>query len=231
MDPILIVDIGRTLFIGDVDEVAEHRAMIPVLGAGLDAPFAITREGVTSLHRVALVDAEVSRTVRSFGKRLAVMPIDPVTLGAAPLQEQQTLDPLRALAEGYDPDAWLALERATGLSRVRTDLPPKLVDAARCIAASADENQPVEHVCERVGLSASRLQHLFRRHFGTSMRTYRRWWRFWQVMRSMREGASLTDAAVKAGFYDAPHFNHAFKAAFGVTPSFVFSPRLRIYVL
>jgi AraC-like DNA-binding protein len=82
-----------------------------------------------------------------------------------------------------------------------------------------------------VGLSISRLEHLFQRYIGTTMRSYRLWRRLRVVVTVLQEGGSITDAAVCAGFFDAAHFSNAFKRTFGVTPSSIFSPDLRIHLV
>lgn len=56
-----------------------------------------------------------------------------------------------------------------------------------------------------VGLSPSRVTHLLRDQVGIPLRTYRRWVRFLIAAEALR-GASLTDAAHRAGFADVAPF-------------------------
>jgi len=96
--PQLIVDSGGILYIRRADEVASHKAMVPVFGAGLDADFEILFEHEKRRCRTAMVGANVTRSVRAFGHRLAVMPLDPVLMsGAEPVQEA-SLAALQTLA-------------------------------------------------------------------------------------------------------------------------------------
>jgi AraC-like DNA-binding protein len=39
----------------------------------------------------------------------------------------------------------------------------------------------------------------------------------------LSEGMTLTDAALRAGFYDSAHFANTFRDTFGLSPSSVFS--------
>lgn len=81
---------------------------------------------------------------------------------------------------------------------------PKLADAARL-----------------VGLSATRLTHLFSTEVGVPFRNYVLWARIKSVAEATRRGANATDAAVEAGFSDSAHLSRTFRGMFGLPPSFV----------
>lgn len=87
-----------------------------------------------------------------------------------------------------------------------------------------------EHVGQRVSLddlahvaalSRSHLSRMFRDAVGISLRTYVRNLRLEraQQMLTRSPGASLTDVALDAGFYDLPHFDKVFRERYGVSPS------------
>jgi AraC-like DNA-binding protein len=229
--PILIVDSGRILFIGPVDDVAMHKAMVPVFGAGIDREFELSFEHEKRSCRAEIVAANVRRAVRAFGSRLAVMPIDPVLIASDIQSTDDAISALRKLALGYETGSWDALAKACGLAETRSEYPHHLLYATELIVASVDENVPAADIATSVGLSISRLEHLFQRYIGTTMRSYRLWRRLRVVVTVLQEGGSITDAAVCAGFFDAAHFSNAFKRTFGVTPSSIFSPDLRIHLV
>lgn len=70
-----------------------------------------------------------------------------------------------------------------------------------------------------VGLSASRLQHLFREELGITLTDYVRWQRIKRAGLSLQHGYSLTEAAHAGGFADSAHFSRTFRAMFGLPPS------------
>ncbi|MEA2328369.1 MAG: AraC family transcriptional regulator, arabinose operon regulatory protein [Thermoanaerobaculia bacterium] len=77
----------------------------------------------------------------------------------------------------------------------------------------------VSEIAARVGLSASRLEHLFKGHVRLSIRAYvheRRLRRAAELLVNTDERISQICYAV--GFGDPSNFNHAFKKNFGLTP-------------
>ena len=77
----------------------------------------------------------------------------------------------------------------------------------------------VQHVARQVGLSESRLMHLFREQIGIPLRPYARWLRLRLAADEVRRGANLTQAAHAAGFTDSSHLSNVFHDTFGLTPS------------
>ncbi|WP_201026377.1 AraC family transcriptional regulator [Paramesorhizobium deserti] len=71
---------------------------------------------------------------------------------------------------------------------------------------------------EITGLDRYSLARHFRQQLGTSPYRYLTMRRLDQAKRSMREGASLADAAFSSGFADQSHMTRQFKQAFGMTP-------------
>lgn len=78
--------------------------------------------------------------------------------------------------------------------------------------------------CARqLGLSSSRFLHRFRAHTGLPLRPYLRWRRLLVALRTVMQGASLTEAAHAAGFADSSHFTRTFRRHFGLAPSAIAS--------
>jgi AraC-like DNA-binding protein len=80
----------------------------------------------------------------------------------------------------------------------RLDYPVSLADAA-----------------ELAGLSKARVRHLFVEQTGLPFRTYLVWLRLMKGLDAFASGASLTDAALDAGFADSAHFSRTFRRMFG----------------
>jgi AraC family transcriptional regulator len=67
-----------------------------------------------------------------------------------------------------------------------------------------------------VGLSSGRARHLFVEHTGLPFRTYLLWLRLMRAVELFSAGASLTEAAHRAGFSDSSHFSRTFRRMFGI---------------
>jgi len=66
------------------------------------------------------------------------------------------------------------------------------------------------------GIQATRVvRHLFVEQTGLPFRTYLLWRRLMRGLEAFASGASLTDAALGAGFSDSAHFSRTFRRMFG----------------
>lgn len=77
----------------------------------------------------------------------------------------------------------------------------------------------IEQLADDVGLSASRLAHLFREHIGKSIQSYileRRL--LMAAMRIVQTHEQISQIAYSVGFGDVSNFNHAFKRRFNMSP-------------
>ncbi|MET8873783.1 helix-turn-helix transcriptional regulator [Nocardia sp. NPDC004604] len=70
-----------------------------------------------------------------------------------------------------------------------------------------------------VGLSESRLLHLFTAEVGLPFRSYVRWLRMQCAVELVATGCTLTEAAHGAGFADSSHLNRVCRSVFGGAPS------------
>ncbi|WP_246137694.1 AraC family transcriptional regulator [Myxococcus llanfairpwllgwyngyllgogerychwyrndrobwllllantysiliogogogochensis] len=74
-------------------------------------------------------------------------------------------------------------------------------------------------LAREVGLSASRLGHLFSTSVGIPLRPYILWLRLRRATEAFQGGATLTQAAHVAGFTDSSHLSNTFHRMFGLAPS------------
>jgi AraC-like DNA-binding protein len=84
----------------------------------------------------------------------------------------------------------------------------------------------------RVGMSASRLTHLFTQQVGIPLRRYVLWSRLRIAITRVRAGDDLTGAAHSAGFADSAHLTRTTRdmfrpCALGAEPTRVLGPRQR----
>ncbi|GAA2688027.1 AraC family transcriptional regulator [Nonomuraea recticatena] len=101
----------------------------------------------------------------------------------------------------------------------RAGLPVALAGALEAIPQLISGPLLLEELAARVGLSASRLGHLFAEHLHLPYPAWRRWARLLHAMEAVRGGATLTDAAHRAGFADSSHLTRACREMFGLAPS------------
>ena len=60
--------------------------------------------------------------------------------------------------------------------------------------------------------------HVFTESLGIALRPYILWLRVQRGCRELSNGASVTEAAVRAGFSDAAHLSRTFRRMLGTTP-------------
>jgi AraC-like DNA-binding protein len=77
----------------------------------------------------------------------------------------------------------------------------------------------LRHPASAVGLSPSRLMHVFTESVGVPLRPYILWLRLQRAYGELMRGASVTEAAHCAGFSDAAHLTRTFRRMLGTTPS------------
>ncbi len=96
---------------------------------------------------------------------------------------------------------------------------PRITEAINIIKNNPTVNHSSNTIAKRINVSEVTLQRLFKATTGVSIRRFRLWHRLFVTAMKLTQGCSVTDAAVEAGFSDAPHFNHVVKRMLGLTPS------------
>ena len=77
----------------------------------------------------------------------------------------------------------------------------------------------IEQLADEVGLSASRLAHLFREEVGKSIQSYILERRLMMAaMLIVQTHERISQIAYSVGFGDVSNFNHAFKRRFAMSP-------------
>ncbi|AKU99133.1 Transcriptional regulator, AraC family [Labilithrix luteola] len=128
--------------------------------------------------------------------------------------------------DGFDPVDRLLAHEQVGTRPVDE----RLQLAIGALAGALDENVSMAEIASVARLSPSRLMALAREQLGTSLRPYRRWLRAFEVARAYASGASLTEAALAAGFASSAHLSIAAREQFGIRPSDVLAPQHRALI-
>lgn len=98
-------------------------------------------------------------------------------------------------------------------------LDSRLTRALALLEDELEQALPLRRLSTDVRLSEGRLSRLFLREIGMPYRPYRRWRRVQQALLLVQGGASLTEAAIGAGFSDSAHFSRTIRQVFGVRAS------------
>lgn len=108
----------------------------------------------------------------------------------------------------------------------------RIIRVMEKIASEPQERHSIKSLADSVGMSVSNLEHLFKKEAGVPLHAFRTWLRLKMTVSSLLEGANLTDAALRAGFFDSAHFSRTFRASFGLPPSSIFNRtrQIRTYV-
>lgn len=238
--PILHVGRGCAFWAGATAYLGDHQGGAPVLLAGLYGKFRLRLQGDPWLTcRAAIIPPGVSHELDFGGEPFAALYLEP-NLGAlgvlspllrnfsqtscALIGDSAEIPLFRSFYEDSSSLQWLedALSDVTMFAKKAshaTIIDPRLSAAVDLLHAHYFDRMPVDDLARRVGLSASRFQHLFTRQIGVPFRRYRAWSRLRGVWRQVAEGASLTEAAHASGFFDSAHFSHEFRRTFGKAPS------------
>jgi AraC-like DNA-binding protein len=237
--PLWHVDGERSLFAGPLGYNAPHTHSIPVYLAGLYEPFRLRLAGSRWLRcRTAVIPAGTPYELDVGGSPIAVLYLEP-SVGRA-----ETLMPLvrdkeevagalvgqagetgallglyeRMIAAG---DASHALDDLIAFAqpKSRRAIDARVSQAVASLESVQDDRLPIGEVARRVGLSASRFQHIFADEIGVPFRRYRLWHRLRAAIREVAGGANFTNAAHAAGFSDQAHFSNEFRRTFGAPPS------------
>jgi AraC-like DNA-binding protein len=125
-------------------------------------------------------------------------------------------------------DCWLNPPELVARTAFRCD--PRILATLQRIKTSTQENLSVDSLAQQVGLSTSRLVNLFKEQIGVPIRRYRLWYRLFLSTQRIARGASITDAALEAGFADAAHFTRTYRSILGFQPSTLVRPRAGLQV-
>lgn len=87
------------------------------------------------------------------------------------------------------------------------------------ITKSPIKNFKVKNVALEVGLSESRLRHLFKEHIGQSIQNFIMWMRVIDSLNEVLKGKKLIKTAYDYGFSDASHMTKSYIEIIGVPPS------------
>lgn len=228
---------GQALYAGAGQDSGLHRHHAVQIGVSFDAPLRVRGSDEEAFREVAGFVAAPNAThqVLSEGRACAFVwsEIARARLGFSwRALEGAELEGLRGLLQPNSLEANAigpTIRRALATVGVN---PREVAPDARVRAALERLRQPealsseaaLEDLARDLGLSASRLRHLFKAQAGLSLKRYALWQKVFRALELAALG-NLTEAALEAGFSDSSHFSRVFRESFGLAPSGVFGSR------
>lgn len=234
------LSVGCALYLGPAGDTTPHAHHALQLSVGLGAPFRLRQSaGRWREYEAAIVPADVSHQLDGGWSDLLLIFLEPESAEGHPW-----LPGSRSGIQALDASAASAMRAAVrklvgrsphevDVIRIYDELLPstplrptprapqdaRIARAVRRLRASSDARRSLLDLASDVELSPSRFRHLFRREIGMSAQSYVVWLRIYEACAALARGASLSDAALDAGFSDAAHFTRTFRRTFGLAPS------------
>lgn len=239
LGPLWHVEGGSTFFAGPLGYNAPHQHGAPVYLAGLYGSFRIRMGGEAwTTCRTALVPAGMLHELDCGGDPLAVLYREPDGAGRGILASLMLgvrdvdgalagaggeIRPLRELYERGDAGRWIgaALADLSAFTARRADrvADRRIAEVLARLCRRQDAGMSAGRLAASVGLSPSRLQHLFTAEVGVPFRRYRAWMRMRRAIAVVAAGETFAGAGYAAGFADQAHFARDFRKTFGAPAS------------
>lgn len=228
------------MYVGPGFGLSPHRNAVAVLAMGLDGPLELAKDAQdpgAGFHRcrTALITPNQLHFMRISGAECAFLYVDALSRDLESLRRRCRLpgpalcmdlegeDDLIALIAGMDrsPEGWRTASTSLAATLGFESLPAD--ERITSIVASLLREPALEsetaRLAARAGLSVSRFQHLFKATTGVPVRRFRLWARMRHAIAMSVAGATITHAALEAGFSSPAHFASAFREMFGMAPT------------
>jgi AraC-like DNA-binding protein len=237
------------LFLGTGITNAPHRHFTASLIFGVDGPFAFrSGRGPWRTAEAIVTGPNLLQSMDTRGSQVVIMQVDPETdayvrLAQLFAEHGNVIEPdpaiaarlaatVRAMTKDDAFDAarvWnLALESLGGEWQRPHVLDPRVTQVLDIIKRAFPKAPPVPKLAAAVGVSPSRLLHLWKDAVGIALRRYVLWLRLRHVVACVAIGRSLTEAAHEAGFADSAHLSRTFRSMFGLRLSSLFGATAKV---
>jgi AraC-like DNA-binding protein len=235
---------GQFMYIGKAIDTSTHDHHALQLALSFDEPFYIkSSEGSYKTVKAVIIDSDQAHECRTNDNHFLLLNIDPqTTMGRAlkkiyltgqavmELPPEETAEFLRTIEQNlnaYPFDSHLihdiTRQYLCTLCAMEedTDIDERIQKVMELLKEKNDDTLKLEELAAEVFLSPGRLTHLFKKQVGIPIRKYILWTRILLALQKVFETKNIREAALYAGFSDAPHFNRTFRKMFGLYPSSV----------
>jgi len=233
---------GQFMYVGKAIDTSAHDHHAIQIALSFDHPFYIkTSEGSFKKVMAVIIDSDQAHECRTNDNQFLLLNIDPMTNAGRALKKMylngQTvmeLEPgettkfLKTIEQHLDAepcDSHLIYDitrqyiNKLCILEEATPYDERILKIMKLLKEKGDEPLKVEDLAAEVFLSPGRLTHLFKKQVGIPIRKYMLWTRILLALQKVFETRNLREAALYAGFSDAPHFNRTFRKMFGLYPS------------
>lgn len=213
---------GRSLvFVGHIPRTDRHRHCSETWLFGLDGPLQVDLG--PKAQRMAGTNLVIPRGVEHVldapDTRVGVVLVDPLRPGSD--HNRITRHPLNrdwnALLSGPALTASDVGQLLAEAAEPGNTLDRRVLGAAQWLDDHLSRNAPLDELAASLGLSGSRMQHLFVAQTGLRLRQYRTWMRLIKAARDAGATGSMTRAAYDNGFSNPSHLSSTFSNSFGIT--------------
>ncbi|MBF6100534.1 helix-turn-helix domain-containing protein [Nocardia cyriacigeorgica] len=212
---------GLIAFTGRIGDAAAHaHAAVQVLFVAHGVLTLTDAAGRTTTARAAIIPPGVGHQVSA----------EPGTTGFVAFLDPDSTTAHAAVSRLHglptdQADSWVAAARPRPVPPIAA-VPaqprrahPVVAEALRAAADWPGGPPPLGELGAQVGISGSRLSHVFTAQVGLPYAAWRRWTRLHQAFGVVRDGGSLTAAAHTAGFADSAHLTRTCRELIGITPT------------
>ena len=216
---------SSALCIGYGPRLGVHAAHAFTVARALQGRLLVRFAGEEQWHActTAVIAPDVAHELNAEDGLACTAMVGPDSADGRRLAWRTTLGHEPSPASASDPYALYRLMIESHAAPVQRPVDPRVLKVLRLIRESPGVHLPVDDLAGAVGLSPSRLVHLFREQTKTSIKRYSLWLRLIAAFRAMAQGASLTSTAYAVGFADPAHLTRTYQRFLGLYPSDVIS--------
>ena len=226
------------MVVSDSIDAEEHRHSFLQLTLSLTGEFDIDIEGQSLRCSGILIHSNVVHRLKAAGHPLLLLLMDSTSEMAARFKRSMEGQPYHVFPQGMmqsirefveneyagvkDSDSYLSflgqILMLLGMEQVNTAIvDPRINHFIQQIKDCTDSEHAVSQYARQIGLSNSRLSHLFKENTGISLSGYLVLHKLQKAAYLIFQGLSITDAAMAAGFDSPSHLAATSKQLLGMT--------------
>ncbi len=233
-----VISVGRAAYLGPASDTTPHSHHALQASVGINGPVRMRAPGQAWREfDAALVPPDVAHQLDASGCPVLLIYLEPesdegrrwLRTTDREISALDCADAVRATLHEFPNrpsteinlrEAMIRVLQSAGISALsRSPSDARVGLAIRLLRDEASTFGSPSELAREVGLSPSRFRHLFREQVGISTQSYIVWLRLYRACKALARGASLSGAALEAGFADGAHFTRTFRRTFGLAPS------------